>query len=185
MAAICSCAGAGSVGYALGGPALAVVGFTTVVLLGAIIAIILSAMLGGRDLQSPFERVMLITCVFTGRRPRDYLAAPPARSDAELTKSASTASPCLFCEPGSAVSGQGAGARGGRDGGAAAVALAGAGPGGQVLGQILNVAAQDFVDPALVREQLDQGDTARVGVLAGGDGQAAVSPLSAITARYL
>jgi hypothetical protein len=155
VAAFCSCAGAGSIGYALGGPALAVTAFIAIVVLGAVIAIVLSAMLGSRDPRSPFERVMLIICVFTGSRPRDYLAAPPARINVGLTKSASTASPCLFCEPGSAVSGQGAG---GRNGGAIAVASAGAGSGSQVL----DVAVQNFVNPKLrVVEQLEQGNVGR------------------------
>jgi hypothetical protein len=37
--------------------------------------VMLSAMLGGHDPRSPFVRLMLIVCVITGRRPRDYL--PP------------------------------------------------------------------------------------------------------------
>jgi len=54
---------------------LAAAGFMAVVLLGAAIAIVLSAMLGRSDLRSPFERLMLLICVVTGRRPRDYLPA--------------------------------------------------------------------------------------------------------------
>jgi hypothetical protein len=75
VVAACSCAAGGSAGYALGGPVLAAAGFMAVVLLCAAIAIVLSAMLGRSDLRSPFERLMLLICVVTGRRPRDYLPA--------------------------------------------------------------------------------------------------------------
>jgi hypothetical protein len=80
LAAACSCAAGGSAGYALSGPAFAAAGCVAVVLVAAAVAIILSAMLGHRDLrQSPFERLMLLICVITGRRPRDYLPPPAAQ----------------------------------------------------------------------------------------------------------
>lgn len=79
VAAVSSCAAGSSAGYALGGPVLAAVGFIAVTLLGAILAIALSAMLGSRDRRSPFERLMLLICAITGRCPRDYLPTSPAQ----------------------------------------------------------------------------------------------------------
>src|SRR5207244_3917102 len=55
VVAVCSCAAGGSAGYALGGPVLATAGFIAVVLVGAAVTVALSAMLGRRDLRSPFE----------------------------------------------------------------------------------------------------------------------------------
>lgn len=71
------CAVAGSTGYALGGPVIAAAGLLAAAVVGAAVVVMLSAMLGGRDPRSPFDRLMLIICVITGRRPDDYL--PPAR----------------------------------------------------------------------------------------------------------
>jgi hypothetical protein len=70
-----SCAIGGSAGHMLGAPALAVAGFVAVVMTGGLLAITLFAMLGRRDLRSPFERLMLLLCLITDRRPKDYL--PP------------------------------------------------------------------------------------------------------------
>jgi hypothetical protein len=42
-------------------------------IVAAAIVVMLSAMLGGRDPRSPFERLMLVICVITGRRPGDHL----------------------------------------------------------------------------------------------------------------
>jgi hypothetical protein len=78
VVAACSCAAGGSAGHALGGPVLATAGLIAVILLGAAVAVVLSAMLGRRDLRSPFERLLLLICVVTGRRPRDYLPAAAA-----------------------------------------------------------------------------------------------------------
>jgi hypothetical protein len=72
-----SCAAGGSAGYALGGPVLAVAGAAAVILAGVVVAILISAMLGRRDSRSPFERLMLVLCVITGRRPKDYLPPVP------------------------------------------------------------------------------------------------------------
>ena len=51
-------------------------GVAAIVLAGVTVTILISAMLGRRDPRSPFERLMLVLCVITGRRPKDYL--PPA-----------------------------------------------------------------------------------------------------------
>jgi hypothetical protein len=48
----------------------------------AAVAVVLVAMLGGRDSRSPFVRLMLTICVITGRRPGDYL--PPASGGQDL-----------------------------------------------------------------------------------------------------
>jgi len=77
-----SCAVSGSAGYAAGGPALAIAGLLAVAVVGIVVAVILSAMLGRRDARSPFERLMLILCVITGRCPRDYL--PPLTTQKRL-----------------------------------------------------------------------------------------------------
>ncbi len=70
-----SCAVGGSVGYAVGGLALVMAGLVTVVVAGGAVAVIVLAMLGCRDRRSPFERLILLICVITGRKPLDYL--PP------------------------------------------------------------------------------------------------------------
>jgi len=59
----------------LGGPMVAAAGLIAATVVGAAVVVMLSAMLGGHDPRSPFVRLMLIVCVITGRRPRDYL--PP------------------------------------------------------------------------------------------------------------
>jgi len=68
-----SCAALGSVGYAIGGPALAMAGLVVVTVLGVALAVILMAMLGHGESRSPFERLVVVLCILTGRRPRDYL----------------------------------------------------------------------------------------------------------------
>jgi hypothetical protein len=65
----------GSAGCLLGGPVLAAAGVAAVILAGIAVTILVSAMLGRRDPRSPFERLMLVLCVITDRRPSDYL--PP------------------------------------------------------------------------------------------------------------
>lgn len=75
LTAVGGCAAAGSAGYALGGPVVAVAGLMAAVVVAAAVVVMLSAMIGGRDLRSPFERLMLIICVIAGRQPDDYL--PP------------------------------------------------------------------------------------------------------------
>jgi hypothetical protein len=70
------CAAGGTAGYALGGPVIALIGLAAVVLAGAVVTVVISAMLGLRDPRSPFERLMLLLCVIKGRRPKDYLLLP-------------------------------------------------------------------------------------------------------------
>jgi hypothetical protein len=67
------CATGCSIGYALGGPVVAIAGLIAVAVVGAALAVMLSAMLGGRDPRTPFVRLMLVICVITGRRPGEYL----------------------------------------------------------------------------------------------------------------
>jgi hypothetical protein len=73
LAATGWCATGCSVGFVLGGPVVAVVRLMAFAIVGVTLAVILSAMLGGRDPRTPFVRLMLIICVITGRRPGDYL----------------------------------------------------------------------------------------------------------------
>lgn len=74
------CAAGGSAGYALGGPVLALTGLAAVALAAVVVTVVISAMLGRRDPRSPFERLMLLLCVITGRRPKDYLPPLAART---------------------------------------------------------------------------------------------------------
>jgi hypothetical protein len=69
---------AGTAGYILGGPALALVAVLAVAVVATVIAIALAAMLGRSDPRSPFVRLMLVICVLKNRPPADYLpeAAP-------------------------------------------------------------------------------------------------------------
>jgi hypothetical protein len=100
-----SCAAGGSVGYARGGPALALTGLMAVTIVVVIFAVISSAMLGRGEARSPFERLVVVLCIFTGRRPKDYLTPvisqrqPTRTIDAEVSAAAlleGTASPrCL------------------------------------------------------------------------------------------
>jgi hypothetical protein len=62
--------------HAFGRPMAAAVGLMAAAVVTAVVVVMLVAMLGGRDRRSPFERLALIICVITGRRPGDYL--PPA-----------------------------------------------------------------------------------------------------------
>jgi hypothetical protein len=79
LAAAGGCAAAGSAGYALSSPVVAAAGLVAAAavaaIVGAAVVVMLSVMLGGRDPRSPFERLMLVICVITGRRPGDHL--PP------------------------------------------------------------------------------------------------------------
>ena len=81
-AAVSVCAVAGLAVHAFGRPMAAAVGLMAAAVVIAAVAVTLAAMLGGRDRRSPFERLALIICVITGRRPGDYL--PPA-SDTRIT----------------------------------------------------------------------------------------------------
>jgi hypothetical protein len=70
------CAAGSSVGYVFGGLVFAAIAFLVIALLGIASAVVLPALLGRRDPRSPFDRLMLIICVITGRLPRDYLPPP-------------------------------------------------------------------------------------------------------------
>lgn len=75
-AAACGWCTLGSgVGYLLRGPAMAAAGLAAAVTVACAIVLLWSVLLDGRDSRSPFVRFMLLTCVLTGRPPRDYL--PP------------------------------------------------------------------------------------------------------------
>jgi hypothetical protein len=65
----------GSAGCLFGRPVLAAAGVAAVILAGITVTVLIAALLGRRDPRSPFERLMLLLCVITDRRPGDYL--PP------------------------------------------------------------------------------------------------------------
>ena len=54
-------------------PVVAAAGRIAATVAGAVVVVMLPAVLGGHDPRSPFVRLMLIVCVITGRRPGDYL----------------------------------------------------------------------------------------------------------------
>jgi hypothetical protein len=73
-AAACGwCTFGSAAGYVLRGPAMAAAGLAAAVIVACVIAVLWSVLLDGRDPRSPFVRFMLLTCVLTGRPPRDYL----------------------------------------------------------------------------------------------------------------
>lgn len=63
----------------LRGPAMAAAGLAAAVMVACAIAVLWSVLLDGRDPRSPFVRFMLLTCVLTGRPPRDYLPPDPGK----------------------------------------------------------------------------------------------------------
>jgi hypothetical protein len=77
-AAACGwCTFGGAAGYVLHGPAMAAAGLAAAVIMAGAIVVLWSVLLSGRDPRSPFVRFMLLTCVLTGRPPRDYLLPDP------------------------------------------------------------------------------------------------------------
>ena len=71
----------GPAGYVLYGLAMAAAGLTAGVMVACAIVVLLLVLSGGRDPRSPFARFMLLTCVLTGRPPRDYLLPDPDKPD--------------------------------------------------------------------------------------------------------
>jgi hypothetical protein len=78
--AIVKLAAAGSMGMGciLSGVVAAWIALVGAVLVIAVVAVMLSAMLGRRDSHSPFNRILLTICVINGRQPGDYGLAPSA-----------------------------------------------------------------------------------------------------------
>ena len=69
-------AAASSAGYIHDGrPGVYAAGFMVAAVAAAAVVVMLAAMLGHRETRSLFVRLMLIICVITGRKSRDYL--PP------------------------------------------------------------------------------------------------------------
>jgi hypothetical protein len=77
--AIAGCIGAAgwSVAHAIGRSLLTVLAVSVVAVPVLAIVTIGAAVLDGRDLRSPFERLMLIACVMLGRPPGTYLPSSP------------------------------------------------------------------------------------------------------------
>jgi hypothetical protein len=58
---------------------MAAAGLAAAVMVACAIAVLWSVLVDRRDPRSPFVRFMLLTCVLTGRPPRDYLLPDPSK----------------------------------------------------------------------------------------------------------